>query len=352
MNRSMFRTMKLLVAVLGVGLLAGCPNAARNDSIQAANKGAKEFGNKDFDNAITDYKKAVDGFKENHLAWYGLGASYANRNEWAKSSDAFQEAVQLEPDQPMYNMWYGVSLYEKAVQTAREDQAHRENKKPEDIKPDLSAVPFEKPLQFLQAATKANPDMWRAHYYLGRIYRATDKPKDAATEFSSTIKANPREPGPYVALGELYRRWDYTDAAIKVVQQGTANVVGSQEVSDIWYVLGMGYDDKQMETEAIDAFTKALDSRRDNHQAQFQRGQAYFRKGDLDKAKTDLEAFSKSSGASLDFAKQQASKMLMDISAKKAGDAAPAGGAMKSPEELVNGKKGGPTGGPPPRPKK
>jgi tetratricopeptide (TPR) repeat protein len=345
--------MKLAVALLGLGLLAGCPNEARNNSIQAANKGAKDFGNKDFENAITDYKKAVDGFKDNHLAWYGLGASYANRQEWAQSADAFQEAVQLEPDQAMYNMWYGVALYEKAVQGAREDQARKENKKPEDIKPDLSAVSFEKPLQFLTQAVKLNPDMWRAHYYLGRIYRATDKPKDAATEFSSTLKANPREPGPYVALGELYRKWDYTDAAIKVAQAGTANVIGSQEVSDIWYVLGMGYDDKQMETEAIDAFGKALDSRRDNHQAQFQRGQAYFRKGDLDKAKTDLEAFSKSSGASLDFAKQQASKLLMDISAKKAGADAPAGGALKSPEDLVKGAAANkpPSGGPPPRKK-
>ncbi len=351
MNRSTFRTMKLLVAVLGVGLLAGCPNAARNESIQAANKGAKDFGNKDFENAIVDYKKAVDGFKENHGAWYGLGASYANRNEWAQAADAFQEAVQLEPDQPMYNMWYGIALYEKAVQAAREDQARKQNKKPEDVTPDLSAVSFEKPLQFLTAAVKQNPDMWHAHYYLGRIYRATDKPKESATEFSETIKANPREPDPYVGLGELYRRWDYTDAAIKVVQQGTANVIGSQESSKIWYELGMGYDDKQMETEAIDAFTKALDAGKDNHQAQFQRGQAYFRKGDLDKAKTDLEAFSKSSGASLDFAKQQATKMLMEISAKKAGSDAPPPSGKVSPEQLIkNGKP--PAGGPPPRGKK
>ena len=348
MNRSTFRPMKMRFALLGLALLAGCPNEARNESIQAANKGAKDFGNKSFDEAVTDYKKAVEGYRDNHLAWYGLGASYASKNEWSASSDAFQQAVQLEPDQAMYNMWYGVSLYEKSVQGAREDQARKENKKPEDIKPDLSAVSFEKPLQFLTQATKLNPDMWRAHYYLGRIYRATDKPKDAAEEFSKTLAANPREPGPYVALGELYRRWDYTDAAIKIAQQGTTNVIGGNEVSDIWYVLGMGYDDKQMETEAIDAFTKALDSRRDNHQAQFQRGQAYFRKGDLDKAKTDLEAFSKSSGASLEFAKQQASKMLMDISAKKAGDAPPPSEKI-SPEELI--KKTG-KGGPPPKPKK
>src|SRR5690606_41555890 len=45
------------------------------------------------------------------------------------------------------------------------------------------------------------------------------KPKEAATEFSKALQAGPRQPGPYVALGELYRKWDYTDEAIKVTSR-------------------------------------------------------------------------------------------------------------------------------------
>ncbi|HEY0194296.1 MAG TPA: hypothetical protein VGC42_24440, partial [Kofleriaceae bacterium] len=62
--------------------------------------------------------------------------------------------------------------------------------------------------------------------------------------------------------------------------------------------------------------TKSLESKRDNYKAKFQRGQAYFRKGDYPNAKKDLEDFSKAGGASVEFAKQQASKMLIDIAAK------------------------------------
>ena len=240
----------------------------------------------------------------------------------------------------MYQMWYGVSLYEKAVQLAREEQARKENKKPEEVKPDLGSINFEKPQQHLQKAVELNKDMWRAHYYLGRIYREQDKPKDAATELSAALVANPREAGPYVALAELYRRWDYTDEAKKVAQQGTVNIPGQTEASDIWYVLGMAYDDKQQESEAIDAFTKAIETRKDNHKAKFQRGQAYFRKGDFANAKKDLEEFSKAGGASLEFAKQQATKMLMDIAAKQAAVEHP-GEVKPSPEDLVKNKKGG-----------
>jgi tetratricopeptide (TPR) repeat protein len=143
----------------------------------------------------------------------------------------------------------------------------------------------------------------------------------------------PARAGPYVALGELYRKWDYTDEAIKVTSQGAVNVPGQNEISDIWYVLGMGYDDKQNFDKAIEAFDKAIETKRDNHKAKFQRGQAYFRKGDMTHAKRDLEDFSKTGGASLEFAKQQAQKMLMDIAAKSAGDKPPE--PMKSPEDLV-----------------
>jgi tetratricopeptide (TPR) repeat protein len=328
--------MKLL-GVFFVLFCAACPNQAKNDSINFLNNGNKALGAKQFEIAVQEYQKAVDKYSENHSAWYGMGLAEAARGEWEKSADAFSRTVQIADDQPMYQMWYGISLYEKAVKQAREDQARKENKKPEEVKPDLSVVNFDKAQQHLAEAIKINGDLWRAHYYLGRIYREQDKPKEAATEFSKALQADPRQQGPYVALGELYRKWDYTDEAIKVTSQGAANVPGANEVSDIWYVLGMGYDDKSNWDKAIEAFDKALESKRDNHKAKFQRGQAYFKKGDFTHAKRDLEEFSKSGGASLEFAKQQAQKMLMDIAAKSMGADKPPE-QKESPEEMV--KKG------------
>jgi tetratricopeptide (TPR) repeat protein len=333
--------MKLLGAMLAVAMLAGCPNQAKNDSTNALNAGNKALGQKQVETALSEYQKAVDRYRDNHLAWYGMGLAYIEKKDFDKAADSLQHCVELAPEQTMYQMWYGIALYEKAVDNARQDQAKKQNKKPEEIDPDLAGVSFEKSSQALQESLKLNSNLWRAHYYLGKIYRATDKPKEAAEEFSAAIKANPREWGPYVALGELYRKWDYTDQAIQVASQGTANVVGTTEQSDIWFVLGMGYEDKANEDKAIEAFTKAIESKKDNHKAKFQRGQAYFRKGDMTNAKRDLEEFSKSGGASLEFAKQQASKMLMDIAAKSAMQSGAAAPEPKlSPEDLVKGAKG------------
>jgi len=335
-------TMVVATAML-VGL-AGCPSKGRGESIKLSNEGTKAYGQKQYETAIEKYLKATERWRDNHVAWYGLAGAYIGKNDWAKASDAMQNAVQVAPEQAMYQMVYGYTLYEKAIFQAREDQARRENKKIEEVQPDLTAVNFEKPMQYLQKAVELNPELWRAHYYIGRIYRDTDKPKEAATSLTKALSYAPTTPAPWVALGELYRKWDYTDQALSVAQQGATVVPGSNEVSDIWYVVGMAYDDKRMDDKAIESFDKALESRPDNHKAKFQRGQAYFRKGDFAKAKKDLEDFSKSGGASVEFAKQQASKMLLDIAAKSAmqqNQQGASGGAERlSPEDVVKkGKK-------------
>jgi len=341
--------MKLSALLAGVLLLAACPNQSRNDSMNALNAGNKANGAKQFDTAIAEYQKAVAAMKENHLAWYGMGGAYAGRQSWDKSADSFANAVQLEPDQAMYQMWYGVALYEKAVQEAKDAQARKENKKPEEVQVDYANVNFQTALQHLQKAVELNKDMWRAHYYLGKIFKESSKPKEAADELSKALAANPREAAPYVALSELYRKWDYSAEAVKVASQGAANVPGSNEVTDIWFSLGMAYDDQGKSKEAIDAFSKAIDTSKGNQKARFQRGQTEFRTGNYDDAKKDLTEFQKSAGASLEFQKQQANKMVMEISAKQ--NPPPAGGAPANPKDNAVTdmlKKGG---GPPPKKK-
>jgi tetratricopeptide (TPR) repeat protein len=328
-------------ALVALVFLAGCPDSSKNDSNNLLNQGNKALQQNQFETAINDYEKAIEKNRDNALAWYGMGLAWLKKNDYGKSVDALEHTVQIAPEQEMYQLFYGVALYDKAVDDAADSQAKKAGKKKEEIDVDLSTVSFEKSQQHLAEAVKLNPELWRAHYFLGRIYRAQDKAKEAADEFSAAIKANPREPGPYVALGELYRKWDYTDQAIQVAAAGTVNVPGSSEVSDIWFVLGMGYDDKRNDDKAIEAFSKAIETKKDNHKAQFQRGQAYYRKGDTEHAKRDLEEFSKTGGASLEFAKQQSQKMLMDIAAKAAGASAPPTEEKKSPEDLVKQGKGG-----------
>jgi len=129
----------------------------------------------------------------------------------------------------------------------------------------------------------------------------------------------------------------------------------SNEAGDLWYIVGMCYDDKSLYEKSIEAYTKALELRRDLHVAKFQRGQAYYKLGNFPNAKRDLEEFSKTGGASVSFSKAQASKMLMDIAAKTATPTPAPGekgaekpgekpaekpGQKMSPEDVVKKGKG------------
>ena len=276
---------------------SGVTPSARSESIVHANAGTRAYAARQYDQALTEYQAAVNAWPDNHTAWYGLAGVRIGNGDFAGAREAIGHAATLLPDEAMYWMIDGYTRYEEA-HAARPVG-------------DLSAA-----RQSLEYAVKLNPKLWRAHYYLGRIHRDRGFAKVAAEQLSLAIESGTWNPNPYVALVELYRQWQYTERALAVAMLGTTYVRGP-ESSDVWFELGMAYEDTRDHDKAIEAFTKALDAKPGNVKARFQRGQAYFYKKDWAHARPDLEAFMKASGADVEFAKQQASKMLLDLAAKK-----------------------------------
>ena len=288
--------------------------AARDRSIKLSNEGTRAYGAKNHPEAIAAYTKAIAEWPGNHIAYYGLAGGHIGTKNWVAARDAMAKALELEPNEPMYNMVYGYVLYESAIAQAREAEAKKMNVKPDQVSVDVSTINFDRALMHLAHAAKLEPGLWRAHYYIGRIHRDRGEARWAAESFDAALRSAPTDPGPWVALGELYRTWHFTDQAITVAKAGTANV--TRDASDVWYVLAMSYDDKRDYPKSIEAFTKALDAKPDNAKATFQRGQALFRKGDFAKAKIDLEAYL-AAATGVSFAEAQANKMLLDIAARK-----------------------------------
>ena len=289
---------------------------ARKASVNKANEATRAYGQKQYQLALDSYRDAIKAWDGNHVAWYGMAGAAIGQSNWTAAADAMKHAFDLAPTQPMYAMVYGYTLYESAVSTAREDQARREGRPPDQIVVDLTAINFDHAEQLLRHATKLNGDLWRAHYYLGRIARDSGRPTVAATELSASLAHGPSLPGPYVALAELYRQWQRPDLALAVAELGTQHVTRPEDASDLWYEVGMSHDDQRHDTKAIEGFTRAIDARADNVKARFQRGQAYARAGKRRQAKADLEAFVRAAPPSMEFAKQQASKLLMDLAAR------------------------------------
>jgi tetratricopeptide (TPR) repeat protein len=298
--------------------------------------------NKQLDAALTECRQATTQWKGNHLAWYAIGNIHAMREHWEAAARAYDEAVRLRPDQPMYQMYVGIARYEAAARAA--SALARDRPDPAAMLRELRAGPttidqlvfripriaatlctmepfasagIERARLALASAVKLAPGLPLAQYYLGRIYRDQDHAREAAEAFTAAIQHDPSLAEAYIALVEQYRTWAFVEQSLQVARQGTINVTGAI-AADVWYELGMAEHANGHEAEAIAAFTRSLEIRPGHTQSTFQRGQLYFRTGELASAKRDLQDFVASAGPSLEFSKQIANSLLSDVARKMA----------------------------------
>jgi tetratricopeptide (TPR) repeat protein len=287
-----------------------------NASIERLNACNKSIAAKQYDAAVVDCYAALEIWQDNHLAWYAWASAHMAKREWPQAKVLLENAVTLRPDVAMYQMYYGIALYEIERQRARQDQARKAGRPPGEIALDPAGLQLDGARDALAAAVKLAPELWRARYYLGRVYRDVDDPRRAAQQFTQAIRANPGYRLGYVALSELYRRWDYLDQALVVATLGTARVPAA-ETTELWFEVAMVHDARHANDKAIEAFGKAITGRPDDAISKMQRGQLYFQKGDLVNARRDLEDVKRSQDPRVASFKPLASQLLAQIESSK-----------------------------------
>jgi tetratricopeptide (TPR) repeat protein len=260
--------------------------AVRNASVDRLNACSKANDAGHHDAGIAACRAATQKWDGNHLAWYGAASAHLAKREWSAAVADVERAVALRPDQSMYQLYLGIALYE--AERERVEQAQEAHDQPEAAMTSPPAARLDAARDALLRAVKLAPGLWRAHYYLGRLYRDLDDSRRAAEQFTRTIAAHPTYRPGYIALIELYRSWDYIDQAIAVALLGTANVPAA-EAGELWYEAGMAYDANRADDSAIAAFTRAIALKPDDALSKFQRGQIYLRKADFANARRDLD---------------------------------------------------------------
>lgn len=282
------RAAQIAFAVLVVLTASACPNQQLHKSIEEMNEGIVAYQQGAQATALTHFEEAARMYPDNHEAWYYVGQAAREQSDWEKASEAFAEAVKIRKDDPMYQMFLGISLYDANKHSLAQ--------------------------AYLEKAVELEPSLYRAYWYLGSIFAESDRPEEAAQHWSRAAMLNPEWGRPFVSLGKLYLSWDMVQESLAVLEQGTQHVKGDQ-LSDVYYYLGLAYEAQKNWDKAVDAYTQSIDhakeANRDNIEAKFQRGLVYLRKGDKDKAKPDLEEVAK--GSPDPFTKQEANKALMEL---------------------------------------
>src|SRR5262249_2177913 len=150
----------------------------------------------------------------------------------------------------------GRLLYDATIAETKDREARAQGRRADRVTIDRSALDGTRALEALLAATRLEGQLWRAHYYIGRILGDRGDARAAAEQLTLATAQPAWEPAPYIALAELYRRWRYRDEALAIAEVGTTAVPDS---AHLWYELGAAHDDRGEPGEAIAAFTRALD---------------------------------------------------------------------------------------------
>lgn len=282
--------LKCFAALLLVSM-AGCVDQNERKSVERMNEGVEAFDSGQQSVAATALEEATTLDPTNHQAWYSYGQVLAAQGEWEQAADAFSEAVKHEDGDAMYQFRLGEAL----VESGQLDLAETH----------------------LERALELNKRLFRAWYYMGTVYNETDRPEKAADAWTSSAELFPLFGPPFIDLGRLYMRWDMLDEAVSVLEQGALHAREEQDLTDIYYFLGLAQDKNQSPEDAIESFTKALEVRSGNLEAKLQRGFVYAEMGEIDKAKKDLTEFVDNGGGGNAFNIQAANDRLMRLRARE-----------------------------------
>jgi tetratricopeptide (TPR) repeat protein len=126
---------------------------------------------------------------------------------------------------------------------------------------------------------------------------------------------NPGFGRPFIDLGKLYYEWDFLQEAVSVLSQGAQYARDAEDLTNIYYYLGMAHDGLKQYDKAAEAYLSAIRARKENVEARLQAGMAFANKGDKESAKKYLSEFVKMGGGNNPFAIQAANDRLAKLAA-------------------------------------
>lgn len=281
--RILTRSICLAVFVAGIG----CADKDMHASLEKMNEGIELYNAGRVTEAASAFEEAANLSPDNHKAWYNLGQANDKIKKYEEAAKAFEEAVRVQPEDAMYHYRLGKALHE--IGQVSQAETH------------------------LERAVELEDKLYKAHFVLGEVYAAQDKPSEAAKAWTRSATLAPSFGKPFNKLGKLYTRWDKLDEAISVLDQGRLNVVDGEELTDIFYHLGLAYEKQGNWDKAIEAYTSAIEVRGGNIDALRQRGFAYAEKGDKANARQDLKDFVDQGGGGDAFHLQAANERLFRL---------------------------------------
>lgn len=281
------------LALVGAMFLVGCGSKGMNDSIRQANEGIRMYRSGQLNSAEGLLDQATKLADDNDNAWYNLGLVRTELKKWDAAVEAFQGAVKMRGENGKYQYHLGRAYLRTEPPNNQLAQQH-----------------FEK-------ATELNPKNFKALFFLGKVYAARGKVKEAAEVWTRSASIAPSNfSRSFDELAQLYIRWDFLDEAVAVLNTGVERVTGAKEKAALYFHMGLAQQKQGKPEAAIDSYSKALSAHAGNKNARLQRGMVYAKLKEKEKAIADLEAFVNGGGNGDAYYKAAANQRLFEMMAQ------------------------------------
>jgi tetratricopeptide (TPR) repeat protein/TolB-like protein len=181
-----------------------------------------------YDDAVTEFQRALQLEPTNDDASIGLARAYTSLNRLNEAEDTYQQAIKLRPNHYKTYAWLGFFYIQQAQ--------------------------YEKAAQIYQKLTSLAPENPEGYYNLGAAYLFLGHDQDAIAALEKSIKIRP-SPAAYSNLGTAYFRGrKFTEAAANYREA----VNSDQTNQELWSNLGHAYYFGGEREHAKTAFQRAL----------------------------------------------------------------------------------------------
>ena len=283
--------------VTSVFLLPACnlTTQARVDSIKMMNEGIQQLNKNNLSGAERAMQEAIKADPTHAAAHLNLGKLYRKQKKWVDAENAFRKAIEAS-ETPSGDFYFELG----SVQVSQSQEPGTSRAEQE--------VKWKDAIASFDEAIKANPKLYKAHYQAGMLHEKLDVPEQADQAYRQCIDLHAKYSPCYVALGNMYIDYGFSNVAMAVLETGTKT---NDTDADMWNGMGRALLNLNRPKEAVDAYKKAMRINPDKPDVLFGLGMSYAEIPMRKEAEETLNDFISKAGNSPEHIKKAAQDTIM-----------------------------------------
>ena len=269
----------------------------KEEALSRVEAGETALKNGQYDEAVEQFKKALEIDPESANAYRGLGRAYFKSGDKQKASEAFHEALRLNPDSAETYYDLGTTRYESGDYAAAASAFEEAIRLKADFFDALIVLGkayqrsglHSKSVDVLQKAALQQPQNMDAQVLLGSALIQAGRPEKAIEVFHEAVLLSPESAFAYSNLAHAYQQTGKFAQAFDALQQAL-RISPSDPLAHNY--LGQTYQSLGRQLEAVAAFKQAVALKPDYAEAHYNLGLLYFELGNRDQAQEEYNILS------------------------------------------------------------